>query len=292
MKAGLSIAFIKLMSLFSLKMARNIGKLLGYCIYLSKGRLFHTTQTNLKLCFPDMSGERRRELARLSLLNTGMTAAEGGAVWLWPTHRIIRQIQQIEGESLLQEARAAGKGLVIIGPHHGNWELLGLYLSTLGKCSQLFLPPRNKALGKLVYQARSRGGAAMYPANSKGVAAVLGALKKGEMTGILPDQVPGPGGGEFAPFFGQPAYTMTLIPRLLQKTGARALLAYTKRTQEGFKLVFREPDKHVYAEHMPTAVKGLNLSVEMAALDSPEQYQWEYKRFRYQPEGRQEPYTV
>jgi KDO2-lipid IV(A) lauroyltransferase len=279
------------MSLFPLEIARTAGILLGYCVYLSRSRLYHTTMSNLALCFPELSESERRALSRKSLLNTGMTLAESGAVWLWPVSRIMHKIVSIEGAELLQAARSSGKGVILLGPHHGNWELTGLYLSTLGPCAQLYQAPKHKALDKLLYQARSRGSAAMYQATSKGVAAILAALKRGEMCGILPDQIPAPKAGDFAPFFGHEAYTMTLIPRLLQKTGAIALLTYARRVKGGFVLVICEPDSRIYAKHMPEALIGLNRTVEMAAIDRPEQYQWEYKRFRYQPEGKQEPYT-
>jgi Kdo2-lipid IVA lauroyltransferase/acyltransferase len=290
LKIKISIAFIKLMSLFSLKMARNSGKILGYCAYIINSRLYKTSLCNLQLCFPDLNLQDRKTLARKSMMQTGMMLAECGPVWLWPVEKIMDKVQNIEGVDLLQRARSAGKGVILIGPHHGNWELLGVYLSTLGECSVLYQVPKHKGLDALLYMARSRGSAKMYPANTKGVAAVLGALKKGEMVGILPDQIPGPKAGDFVPFFGNDAYTMTLISRLIQKTGAKAFLTYAKRTEQGFNIVIKEPDNDIYAEHMPTSLLGLSKTIELAAKDEPEQYQWEYKRFRYQPEGKQEPY--
>ena len=266
--------------------------MLGYCVYLARTRLYKTTLTNLQLCFPDLTLQQRKALALLSLKHTGMVLAESGPVWLWPVEKIMGEIQEVTGLELIQQAQDQGKGVILIGPHHGNWELMGLYLSTLGKCSQLYQAPKHKDLDALLYMARSRGSAKMYPANTKGVVAMLGALKNGEMVGILPDQIPGPNAGEFAPFFGNDAYTMTLISRLIQKTGAKAFLTYAKRTEQGFSIVIREPDEKIYAEHMPTSLEGLNKTVELAAKDAPEQYQWEYKRFRYQPEGKQEPYIA
>ena len=290
MKIKISIAFIKLMSLFSLKWGRNVGKMLGYCAYLTNSRMYKTSLCNLQLCFPNLSLQDRKALARLSLRHTGMMLAECGPVWLWPVDKIMREIHDVEGADLLQHARDSGKGVILLGPHHGNWELMGLYLSTLGNCSQLYQAPKNNDLDALVYTARSRGSAKMYPAKTKGVVAVLSALKKGEMVGILPDQIPVPNAGEFVPFFNNDAYTMTLVSRLIQKTGAKAFLAYAKRTDKGFKIIIKESDNNVYAEHMPNSLIGLNKTVELAVKDAPEQYQWEYKRFRYQPEGKREPY--
>jgi Kdo2-lipid IVA lauroyltransferase/acyltransferase len=291
LKIRIGIAFIRLMSLFSLKMARNFGKVLGYCAYLANTRLYKTSLTNLRLCFPQMSAEEIKDLAIKSLMHTGMTLAECGPVWLWPVDKIMQEIEDVEGADLLQNARDAGFGVILLGPHHGNWELMGLYLSSLGRCSMLYLDPKNQDLDDLLYAARSRGSAKLYPADKKGAAAILLALKQGEMVGILPDQIPVAGGGEFTPFFGNEAFTMTLVSRLIQKTGAKALLTYAKRTENGFKVVVKEPATEIYAEHMPISLLGLNKTVEIAVKDSPEQYQWEYKRFRYQPEGKQEPYN-
>ncbi len=109
--------------------------------------------------------------------------------------------------------------------------------------------------------------------------------------GILPDQIPVAGGGEFTSFFGNDAYTMTLIPRLIQKTGAKAFLTYAKRIDKGFKIIIKEPNLDIYAKHMQTSLLGLSKTIEATVKDEPEQYQWEYKRFRYQPEGKQEPYN-
>lgn len=290
LKIRIGIAFIRLMSLFSLKTSRNFGKLLGYCAYLANTRLYKTCLINLRLCFPKMSANEIKELAIKSLMHTGMTLAECGPVWLWPVDKIMQEIKDVEGADLLQNARDQGLGVILLGPHHGNWELLGLYLSSLGRCSMLYLTPKHQDLDDLLYASRSRGSAKLYPADKKGAAAILLALKHGEMVGILPDQIPVAGGGEFAPFFGNEAFTMTLVSRLIQKTGAKALLTYTKRTEEGFKVVIKEPAPEIYAKHMQTSLLGLNKTVEIAVKDDPEQYQWEYKRFRYQPEGKQEPY--
>ncbi len=290
MKIKIGILFIWLMSLFSLKAARNIGRALGCCAYLANTRLYKTSLTNIQLCFPELGAQGCKDLARHSLIHTGMTLAECGPVWRWPVDKIMREIQDIEGLDLIQDSRNLGLGVILIGPHHGNWELMGLYLSTLGACSQLYQAPKHKDLDALLYAARSRGGAKMHPANNRGVAALLTALRQGEMVGILPDQIPVAGGGEFTSFFGNDAYTMTLIPRLIQKTGAKAFLTYAKRIDKGFKIIIKEPNLDIYAKHMQTSLLGLSKTIEATVKDEPEQYQWEYKRFRYQPEGKQEPY--
>ena len=133
----------------------------------------------------------------------------------------------------------------------------------------------------------------MAATDTKGVGELLQALRRGELVGILPDQVPPNSGGEFAPLFGVPALTMTLACRLQQKTGARIVLGFARREpgiKHGFTIVFKAPESEAYAEHILTALAGMNRSVEALMAGVPEQYQWEYKRFKRQPEGRQRPY--
>jgi KDO2-lipid IV(A) lauroyltransferase len=126
------------------------------------------------------------------------------------------------------------------------------------------------------------------PTDKSGVLALVKALRRGEMVGVLPDQVPTMGAGEFTDFFGKPALTMTLARQLQQKTKANLLMGHCERVPGGFKVVFTEPDPSILEPE--TAIAGLNKSVERVINQSPSQYQWQYKRYRRQPEGLPKPY--
>ncbi len=295
MKSRLLIGLLHFFACLPLPVARALGRVLGDVCWLTRGRMAQTTLTNLALCFPDMDEHARRKLARQSLRHTFMTITEGGAVWLWPAPRALALIHKVEGLDLLRAAHAEGRGVIMLGPHLGHWELTGLYLNTAGcgQNSQLFQAPEDPRFARLIYEARSRSGSHMVPTDQKGVGVLLQALRRGEVIGILPDQVPPDSGGEFAPFFGMPALTMTLACRLQQKTGARMLMTFSRREfqpKQGFTLVIQEPDPSIYAKDMSEAVAGLNRSIEQLMAGVPEQYQWEYKRFKRQPEGRPRPY--
>lgn len=296
LKARLLILLLRFLALLPLGAARRLGRLLGSAAWRLDGRMARVTRRNLELCFPDWSGERREELGRRSLRETFAAIAEGGAVWLWPAPKILGRIQEIRGFELLKEAHAQGRGVIVVGPHIGNWELIGLYLNTcgLGQTIQLYQAPPQQRFARLIFEARSRTAATMVPTDAKGVTLLLKALRNGQIVGILPDQVPPESGGEFAPFFGRPALTMTLLSRLVAKTGARAVMGYAKRVSthkgEGFEIIFRAVDERLYSPDLAESLAGLNTSVEALALEAPEQYQWEYKRFKRQPEGVPRPY--
>ena len=108
------------------------------------------------------------------------------------------------------------------------------------------------------------------------------------MVGILPDQVPGGTGGMFAPFMGIEANTVKLVSRLIDRTECEvvSLCAIRRPNGEGFDMVFKPADPGIYSKDLATSIAALNRSIEAAIESHPEQYQWEYKRFRDQPEGQ------
>lgn len=116
-------------------------------------------------------------------------------------------------------------------------------------------------------------------------------LQAGNIVGILPDQVPdADSGSEIAPFFNQPALTMTLVHGLIQRTGCALCSCYAERVPGGFKMVIMDADPAIYSEDQQTSVAGLNASVAACVRRAPAQYQWEYKRFHRLPAGYPRPY--
>lgn len=258
-----------------------LGTLLGHFFWRFDTREKQITLTNISLCLPDLSAEQQFELARASLIDFGQTAFEMPKLWLSPPPRTLAVITAVEGEDILKRYLDERRGVLVLAPHHGNWELVGLYLGQHYGITSMYLPSQGAAVDELVRLGRSQSGATLVPADTSGVRAVLKVLKNGGIAGMLPDQVPKGAGTEPAPFFGQPALTMTLASNLLQKTGARAIVVYALRlARGGFKLCFREPDAAIYSEDLAQSLAGLNRSVEACVREQPAQYQWEYKRFK------------
>ena len=292
MKSTLIIPTLRLLSWVPLRWQRRVGILCAELVFLAGTRMVKTTLVNLQLAYPELNDEQRQRLTRASLRHTFQTICEAGGTWLWPAERALGCIERIEGLALLLQAEKAGKGVLLLAPHLGNWELFGLYLNNCGagQSHQLFQPPADPALAALIHAARGRTGANMVPTDKHGVATLLRALKAGEIVGILPDQVPTQESGAFAPFFGTPALTMTLLNRLQQKTGARVLAGVARRTSNGFEIVISEPDPGIYEPDLTRALAAMNRTVEAMVRPIPEQYQWEYKRFKRQPDGGNSPY--
>jgi KDO2-lipid IV(A) lauroyltransferase len=292
LREKLLIGAMRRLGRLPLSLLHPLGSAIGTLLWWSRGRTREVTEINLARCLPELDEQARLALARQRLAEFGRNALAMLHVWFAKPERVLATIAEVEGEALLKEALAAGRGALVLAPHHGNWELAGMYLGRRYGITSMYLPNRNNpGLDQLVRDVRSRDGATLVPADGSGVRALLKALKAGRMVGVLPDQEPKQAGAEFAPFFGTPALTMTLAANLLARTGARAVMVYALRLPEGgYRLVFRAPDQALYSDDLPTALAGLNRSVEQCARDNPAQYQWEYKRFKNQPPGVPEPY--
>lgn len=261
-----------------------MGALFGRLGYLLGTRAAQVTSANLALCFPAMDAADRKRLARRSLAATGKTLFETPAVWLGGTRRMDKWIADVHGEEHLRDAAGSGRGLIVLLPHVGNWELFNVYYRRWGGMTALYQPPRKKAFRQLVESVRKRHGNNMVATDRAGLRALYRALRRGETVVVLPDQVPEQ--GKYEPFFGVAALTDSLASRLADRTGAKALTAAVIRRRDGRFDVHVAPVRGNLAE----APGGVNRQVEWSVALAPEQYQWEYKRFRERPPGELKAY--
>ena len=192
-----------------------------------------------------------------------------------------------EGEEKFFSAARSKSGVILLAPHIGNWEIFGFHLCDKLKSTWLYQPPKIELLNKLITKTRSRAGIQMTPTSQAGVSNILSALKRGEVVGILPDQIPSVQGGQFTPFFGEPALTMTLVSKLVQKTQAKVFCGFAKRLDgaKGYKVIVEEAMSDIYSEDINKSINALNKTIERTVLIAVEQYSWEYKRFRKRPDG-------
>lgn len=287
----IKLAF-RLLSLLSLRSTQRLGRFFGWVAWKLGGRSAETTRKNLRACYPDLSQHEIETLGRNSLQETGATALEIPLMWEWPTERCLNLIRKIEGEELLEDYKAGKQGLLLLAPHLGNWELAGLFFASRYKMAALYSPPNQPELEAYMKSVRSRSGSELVATDRRGIMRLFSILREGGVVGILPDQTPRREGGEFAPFFGIPAITMTLASKLVQKTGAKPLVTYAQRLPDaqGFKIVIRQAEPGMTSKNMTESLTALNHSVEKCIADVPAQYQWEYKRFRRTAPGEKPVY--
>lgn len=272
-----------------LPVLHRIGALLGWMIYLTSGRYAARLRENLLNAKLARSESVSRRLLHTNVREMGKGILELPWVWCRPLEKVVASIKQCHGWEHIEAARAHGKGVIALTPHMGCFEVISLYIASRLPMTCIYRPPRWRFLDTLMHEGRERGQMKLVPTDLGGVRQLLRALKRDEIIGVLPDQVPGNGEGEWVPFFGRPAYTMTLIGRLVESSGAAVVMCRCERLSrgEGYALYFT-PLSFDSGASIPAQVSA---ALETAIRQCPEQYLWSYNRYKV-PRGALPPDAV
>ncbi|MFC2522401.1 MAG: lysophospholipid acyltransferase family protein [Lautropia mirabilis] len=266
-----------------LPLLHAVGGCLGRLAYVCSAGLRRKTRNNLKT-----AGLYSRRLAWSSAAAAGKAAIESAYVWFRPDADLLARrgheaMTRLAQETLARQAAGDNRGLIILTPHIGCFEMGARAYGLTAPITVLYKAPRHPVMHRLLRAGRSQTGVTPVPADTSGVRALLRALKRGEAVGILPDQVPSAGDGLWADFFGRPAFTMTLPLRLAQKTGARVCLMAVWRQADGRGWEVEVED----LEGSPDPAT-LNARIEALVRRRPEQYVWNYNRYKV-PAGMTPP---
>ncbi|WP_454832461.1 lauroyl acyltransferase [Pseudoxanthomonas wuyuanensis] len=242
---------------------------------------------NLELIYPEWLPSQREDLHRAILRTTAQQALETLRFWTRPPAENLARLRERHGEALYDQALASGKGVIVAAPHFGNWELLNQWLASRGPIAIVYAPPKSPVGDAFLLRVRGADNIRQVRAEGPAVRQLWKVLKDGGAVGILPDQQPKLGDGEFAPFFGKQALTMTLVSRLAERTGATVLFAWCERIGPGpdFALHVQPAPAAIAAPDPAIATAALNAEVERIARRDPAQYQWTYKRYTLRPPG-------
>lgn len=244
-------------------------------------------ERNLALCYPALDAAARRTLSRDCLAHTAAGLLELSHLWGRDPRRMLSRVVAVDGQSLIEDGMARGRGVLLAAPHLGSWELLNLWLSSRWPLTVLYRAPEQPGVEALLRGARGALGAEQVRAEPAGVRTLLRRLHEGRMVGILPDQRPRLGEGIDAPFLGHPRHTMTLFPRLAARSGACVVFAFAERlpAAAGYRIhVLPAPDGIDDADPRRAAA-ALNAGLADCIARAPAQYQWTYKLFGYWQPG-------
>jgi KDO2-lipid IV(A) lauroyltransferase len=268
----------RLLARLPLRALHLLGAALGMLTYLLSGQYAQRLRENLKPVCADKPEADFRLLLRANIRELGKSISELPWLWRRPLDEALRSVQAVHGLEHLIAARERGRGIIVLTPHLGSFEIVGLYVASRMAMTCMYRVPKLPWLDGVVRSGRERGQMKLARADVGGVRILLKALKRGEVIGLLPDQVPGNGEGEWAPFFGRPAYTMTLVGRLAEASGATMLLSYGERLPQGAGYVIH----FAPLEFAPDAANSLqlNAALEQVIRACPTQYLWSYNRYK------------
>jgi KDO2-lipid IV(A) lauroyltransferase len=257
-----------------LGLAHALGAALGWAIYGLSPTYRRHLRENL-----EAAGYRDSRTRRAAIAGAGRMLTELPVVWLRPRREVVALVRRIEGMEHVERARAEGRGIVFLTPHLGCFEIAAQAAAERFPITVLYRPPKLAWLQPIIEEGRGGDNVRLARADLSGVRELLAALARNEAVGILPDQVPGEGEGEWVEFFGRPAYTMTLAAKLAARPGTACLLAFGERLPggEGYVLHVR-PLPAPEPGESPT--RHVNRAVEALVRERPEQYLWGYNRYK------------
>jgi len=225
-------------------------------------------------------------VAKPAIAEAGRFVAELPKLWLRPFDVSCLANVEIQGKSHAERAFAQGKGVIFFGPHCGSFELGPQALAEVyGPITAIYRPARQPSLAALELATRQRPQLKVLPASLSAIKAMHKALKGNQAVALLTDQVPPEGLGVWAPFFGKPAYTMTLAARLALRSGAAVLPVSCERLPKGRGYIVKiwpplDTGVGVDKPNLLDVVTRINQAIEAIVTSQPGQYLWGYGRYK------------
>lgn len=276
----------RLLSRLPLPWLHALGAVLGRLVWLCSPQHRANVRANLQQAF----GEVSQALLADVIPHAGRQMLEAPFVWCRPLAEVHAHVLRFEGRELVEAARARGQGVLMLTAHLGCFEACVQAAGVLTPLTALYRLPRKRSMREVVGW-RARGPVSVAPADVSGVRKLARALRAGEIATILPDQAPRAGEGMWVPFFGRPAWTMTLAARLSETPNTCVLLCWAERIAgKGWVVHARAPLEPVEGD-LAARCAVINREVERMVRECPAQYLWSYERYKV-PRGVPQPEAV
>lgn len=270
-----------------------LGRMVGWGMYWAMPERRNIARVNLALCFPAWSEARRREVLKANFASNGIALFEMAMAWWWPKQRLAR-LAQIEGLEHLEQAAAAGQGVVLMSLHFTTLEVGAALLGQKATIDGMYREHRNKVFDYVQRHGRERHNADAVAIEREDVRAMFKSLRAGRAIWYAPDQDYGRKASVFVPLFGVQAATVTATSTFARLGKARVIPFTQTRLPggQGYQLIVHPPMENFPSQDERADALRINQWVEQAILVQPEQYMWVHRRFKTRPEGQARPYAT
>ncbi len=284
------LLIMRIICLLPWKAQVTCGKTLGLALYYLLKRRRSITQTNLQLCFPELTQPEQAQLTKkifcenaLGLLETGLS--------FWAPNKALTDIVNFEGFSMLQQAQTRGKGVILVGAHYTTLDLGGRLFSQFFTLDILYRPHNNALFNAILLKSRQRW-ASNVIANAK-TRQIVRSLQAGHIFWFPADQDYGPKHSTFVPFFGINAATVTTTAKLAILTKAPIFILGHHRINTDFRYqISVKPVFETIPDNPDLIARKVNTAIETEIRKYPEQYMWVHRRFKTRPTGEPSPYST
>ncbi len=274
---------LKLLSLCSLPITHCIANIISILFFSTKSKNYRVAYKNLRICFPEKTEQWIHKTAKESIKEYLKSLLESPYLYRSSKKKIGALIKNIYNEDIIKKyIDKNDKGIIFMTPHHGSWELSGLFIASNIKIFSMFKPLRNKVLNDFVFNGRESQGATLVEADNTGVKKLLRAIKNNNSVGILPDHTPKFNQGVMSNFYGVPVNTATLIYKLGKKNKSPIIYVFAERLSngKGFDIHLGIIEDDFYNLDEKTSADFLNKKIEYLVNKNIPQYLWSYERFR------------
>ena len=272
-----------MIALLPLSFLQLIASFVSLILSSFNSSMKRVTSINLKIAYPELSAEDHADLVKKSVRSQCLTYVEFIKCWGMSPEYSLSLLKDVQGEHFFTDALANQKGVIVVVPHLGSWELLNAWLNVYAAPVIMYKPNKVKGANRYVLEAREKFNATLVPTDETGIRAIFKHLKQGGLTVILPDHVPKPSGGIFSNFYGQHALSSTLVSKLASKTQCNVIgLSCIRDTHNSqhFSVICHPLSEDILSKDLQLSVDTLNAEIQKMIDIAPEQYIWSYKRFR------------
>ena len=260
------------------------GKSIGRLLHLFPGKLKHVTTINIQLCFPELSVKEQQQLAKKNFESLGIGLIEASMAWWLPDHKL-QSLFQLHGLEHAENAFAKGKGIILLGPHFMSLEMVGRLISMKYSFAVMYRPHKKRLVAFIQERFRKKHYLQAIPRNR--IRQLIRALNNNVAIWYAYDVDGGAKRSVFAPFFGVPTASLTSVSRIVRMSGAAVVPIGFYRHDDKFNydVVLYPPIEHFPTGDLEEDALRLNAALEHAIRRKPEQYVWQYKRFKTRPLG-------
>ena len=275
---------LRLIRLLPFQTQVSIGSQLGKLIYLIAKNRRRVAETNIRLCFPNLSNQEQQGMVEAVFRNNGIGIIETSAAWWAPLNSFDSRLK-IEGREYLDAALQDGKGVILLGAHFSTLDLGGLLFSRFYKLHTMYRPHNNPLMETVIDRGRSRFISSLIDRHD--FRGVIRALKRNEIVWYAPDQDFGPTNSVYAPFFGVEAATVTATARLAKLSKAPIImLSHHRNFDNSYTLRVHPPVTPFPLNDDRESATRINKEIEQGILYEPTQYMWMHRRFKTHPNGK------
>ena len=267
-----------------LPVLHGIGTCIGWVLVHTRNRSRHTSEINISLCFPELSGRDRHRLLDAHFASIGIALVETALGW-WGPDRRLGKLATLTGHEHLQAALQQGRGAILLSAHFTTLEIGGRLLSLYTPFHVLYRSHKNPVIETLQRRSRRRRFEKAIPRGDP--RAMLASLKQNRPVWYAPDQDHGIENSLFVPFFGIPAATLTATSRLARVSGAPVVPFFQRRLPgaRGYELTLLPALEDFPGENIEQDTRCIMKLIETRIRQQPEQYLWVHRRFKTRPPG-------